>query len=583
MASTFQKLPGFILKKICQYTTLRHADHRKPSGVDESFRFTYRTDLFNSLCQEWTEVASELYFKDYSIDIRGDLNTVSGAHTLNTLDVPVTSIIPFAKVVYVDLDLVDIISGKALTLLKNSLYSAATFPIARTVHFNFTNNNSSDNGECVVEQEKVAENLICFIDALKPMFPRQNKIRIVPGVADSTIQNNIYAGFVQFVELMGSHHKQSSIEVSWPTHVSQSPIVVTGLSSIDITKPRNVGLFEALLHRNASTLKSLNIVNTPSETIINIFETSDGDPVAYPVLKKLVLTSMNKVPKPKYSLEDSPVLLPKLVDLSVKWGHPFHDDVLFRGNNATLEQAILMLDTEFMAVLNKFKVFGQSNRPRLQHVTVWNDPLSSGDKVEQGRLFSLFALDMASKVPSLILQSRFPAGVFVDGIMQQPAIHNLRCLKLINATLSFGTLLTLIESLPNLHEIAIMKLSPEQKYSEMTPRILLEHLHTSYYPLSNQLQYVKYFAGNMSSSMEHDTLCSMLLALLCPRFTRFVVCGWLRKKYNRSIRKAIRTEPFINYADRLSRLAFSDVGENNMSFKAKPLDFYKKSTVKTGP
>ncbi|KAJ2323514.1 hypothetical protein GGH92_010895, partial [Coemansia sp. RSA 2673] len=205
--------------------------------------FTYRTDLFNSLCQEWTEVASELYFKDYSIEVRSDLNTVSGAHTLNTLDVPVTSIIPFAKVVYVDLDLVDIISGKALTLLKNSLYSAATFPIARTVHFNFTNNNSSDNGE------------------------------------------------------------------------------------------------------NASTLKSLNIVNTPSETIINIFETSDGDPVAYPVLKKLVLTSMNKVPKPKYSLEDSPVLLPKLVDLSVKWGHPFHDDVLFRGNNATLEQAILMLDT----------------------------------------------------------------------------------------------------------------------------------------------------------------------------------------------------------------------------------------------
>ncbi|KAJ2037115.1 hypothetical protein H4S03_003178 [Coemansia sp. S3946] len=475
MSSTFQKLPGFILKKICQYTTLRHADHRKPSGVDEAFRFTYRTDLFNSLCQEWTEVASELYFKDYSIEIRSDLNTVSGAHTLNTLDVPVTSIIPFAKIVYIDLDLVDIISGNALTLLKTSLYSAATFSIARTVHFNFTNNNSSGNGE------------------------------------------------------------------------------------------------------NASTLKSLNIVNTPGETIINIFETSDGDSVAYPMLEKLVLTSMNKVPKPKYSLEDSPVLLPRLVDLSVKWGHPFHDDVLFRGNNATLEQAILMLDTEFMAVLNKFKVFGQSNRPRLQHVTVWNDPLSSGDKVEQGRLFSLFALGMASKVPSLILQSRFPAGVFVDGIMQQPAIHNLRCLKLINATLSFGTLLTLVESLPNLYEIGLMKLSPEQKYSEMTPRILLEHLHTSYYPLSNQLQYVKYFAGNMSSSMEHDTLCSMLLALLCPRFTRFVVCGWLRKKYNRSIRKAIRTEPFINYADRLSRLAFSDVGENNMSFKAKPLDFYQKS------
>ncbi|KAJ1817662.1 hypothetical protein LPJ60_004726, partial [Coemansia sp. RSA 2675] len=73
-ASTFQRLPGFILKKICQYTTLRHVEHRKPSGVDESFRFTYRTDLFSSLCKEWTEVASELYFRDYTIDVLGDQN-----------------------------------------------------------------------------------------------------------------------------------------------------------------------------------------------------------------------------------------------------------------------------------------------------------------------------------------------------------------------------------------------------------------------------------------------------------------------------------------------------------------------------
>ncbi|KAJ2883192.1 hypothetical protein H4R27_002935 [Coemansia aciculifera] len=541
-ASTFQKLPGFILKKICQYTTLRHADHRKPSGVDESFRFTYRTDLFNSLCQEWTEVASELYFKDYYIEIRSDLNTVNGAHTLNTLDVPVTSIIPFTKIVYIDLDLVDIISGKALALLKNSLYSEATFSIARTVHFNFTNNGIS-NDECMMD----------------------------------TIHNNMYAGFVQFVELMSSHNKRSPIEVSWPTNASQSsPTVVTGLSSIDITKPKDVEIVEALIHRNSSTLNSLTMVNTPGETIINIFETPYGESVAYLMLEKLALTSMNKVPKPKYSLEDSPVLLPRLINLTIKWGHPFHDDVLFRGNNATLERVVLMVDVEFMAILNKFKVFGESNRPRLQHATLWNDPLSQGDKLEQGRLFSLFALGMASKVPSLLLQSRFPTDVFVNGITQQPAIHSLRRLKLINSTLSFGTLLTLIESLPNLHEIAIMKLAPEQKYSEMTPRILLEHLHTSYYPLSNQLQYVKYFAGNMSNSMEHDTMCSMFLALLCPRFTRFVVGGWLRKKYNRSIRKVIRTEPFIDYADRLGRLAFSDVGENNMSFKAKPLDIYKK-------
>ncbi|KAJ2689760.1 hypothetical protein IWW39_001226 [Coemansia spiralis] len=260
--------------------------------------------------------------------------------------------------------------------------------------------------------------------------------------------------------------------------------------------------------------------------------------------------------------------------VAVLWGHPFHDDVLFRGNNATLKRVLLMLDEEFMVILNKFKVFGVSNRPKLKHATLWNNPLGRGGTAEQSRLFNLLALSMASKVPYLVLQSRTPTDMLVSSITQQPAIATLQCLKLINSTLSFGTLLALIESLPLLSEIALMKLVPEQKHSEMDMRTLFEHLIASYRPLSNRLQYVKYCTGKMEDSMDYEAACSMFLALLCPRFTRFVVNGWLRKKFNRGIRNAIKTEPFINYAERLGRLAFNDVGENNMKFKARPLGSY---------
>ncbi|KAJ2803295.1 hypothetical protein H4S07_004491 [Coemansia furcata] len=403
------------------------------------------------------------------------MNTVNGTHTLNTLDVPVTSTYPFVKHVYVNLDLVDVISGKALALLKSSVYSTATFSIVRTVQFAFINN-CSGSDECM-EHEAVTENLTLFIEALMPMFPRLKTIRIIPGVGDDAIQNNIYAAFVQFVELMRSYNKQSSIEVHWPTHASQSPpIAVAGLSGIYVSNPKDVCVVQALIHKNATTLKSLSIAKTPPSTFINVFETSYGEAVAYPILEKLTISGMSKVPKPKYILEDSPVLLPQLVDLSVKWGHPFHDDVLFRGNNATLKRVILMLDTEFMTILNKFKVFGES---RLQHAVLWNNPLGQGVRVEQGRLFCDIALSMASKVPSLTLQGRFPVEPVVDGITQRPVNHNLRRLKLINSTLSFGSLLALIESLPNLNEIGIMKLTLEEAFSEMNPRTLLEHLHTT--------------------------------------------------------------------------------------------------------
>ncbi|KAJ2023125.1 hypothetical protein GGI06_001539 [Coemansia sp. S85] len=572
-ASTFQRLPGFILKKICQYTTLRHVEHRKPSGVDESFRFTYRTDLFNSLCKEWTEVASELYFRDYTIDVLGDQNDVNGSGKLNVKNVPLSSFFPLVKRVCINLDLEAIFSGRALDLLKNSIYSAAAFPIARTAQFTLMSNFSV--GIENIEYKNAADNLNDFVEAMKPMFPKVVRICVLPGVGDDATNSNFYARYVQFVELVCSHNWQSAIEVDWPTRASQlMPTVVTGLSALLIDMPNDVGMVEALVHQNASTLSSLRISNPPLDGCVNVFETPCGKAVFYPMLEKLAVSSLQKVPKPNYSLGDAPVLLPRLADLAVLWGHPFHDDVLFRGNNATLKRVLLMLDEEFMVILNKFKVFGVSNRPKLKHATLWNNPLGRGGTAEQSRLFNLLALSMASKVQYLVLQSRTPTDMLVSSITQQPAIATLQCLKLINSTLSFGTLLALIESLPLLSEIALMKLVPEQKHSEMDMRTLLEHLIASYRPLSNRLQYVKYCTGKVEDSMDYEATCSMFLALLCPRFTRFVVNGWLRKKFNRGIRNAIKTEPFINYAERLGRLAFNDVGENNMKFKARPLGSY---------
>ncbi|KAJ2641416.1 hypothetical protein GGF44_002134 [Coemansia sp. RSA 1694] len=572
--STFQSLPGFILKRICQFTTLRHASPSKSSHLGDPFRHTYRTDLFNSLCQEWTQVASELYFKDYKIEIIGELNLVKGVHSLTTLDVPVASIFPVVKHMCVNLGFADIISGKALNLLRSSIYSAATFPIARTVRITFTDSNDSisvGSGR-VVERENIVENLTKFVEAIKPMFPRLNKIYVVPGVDYNTLPYSCYTGFVQFVELLHCISNNSLVEVDWPVYISQeSPAFVTGLSGININRPREVSIVEALIHKNANTLISLSIANTRSNTFVNVFETPQGDAVAYPLLEKLAISSTDKVPKPKYSREHAPILLPRLENLSIKWGHPFHDDVLFRGNRSTLARVILMLDADFMAMLQKFKVFEGASHPKLLRATIWNDPLGDGDKIEQGRLFCAFALNMTTRVPSLYVQGRFQYDKLATGIAQKANIPTLQSLKLLNASLSFGALLALVGSLPNLREIAIMRLIPDQKCLETDPRIQLEQLHASHYPLSSQLQYVKYLASNSEDSMMHNVRCSMYLALLCPRFTRFVVCGLLRKSYNRNIRKAIKAEPFINYADRLGRLAFNDVGENNMKFTAKPL------------
>ncbi|KAJ2740494.1 hypothetical protein GGI20_005775 [Coemansia sp. BCRC 34301] len=579
--STFQRLPGFILKRICQFTVLRNTDQRKPLHSDGSFRYTNRLDLFNSLCQEWTQVASELYFKDYKIDIRGDKNSACGAHVLKTLDVPELSILSVVRNVDVSLSFADVISGKALSLLKSSIYLAATFPVARTVTIAFTDNSdiASAGSECLVEHVNVVESLTEFAEAVKSMLPRLNKIRIVTGVDENILPYNFYAAFVEFVKLTHAINNNSLLEVIWPRYASQaSPTLVTGLSGIHIIKPREASIVEALIHKNASTLATLSISHIRSATYVNVFETPQGEAVAYPLLEKLVISSMDKVPKPKYSREHAPVLLPRLAKLSVKWGHPFHDDVLFRGNNATLKEVVLMLDIDFMTLLQKFKVFEGASHSKLLRLTLWRNPLSVVDKDEQERLICLLALDMAPKVPSLYVQGRLKFGLLVAGITQNGPILSLQTLKLINSSLPFGSFLALVKSLPNLNQIAIMRLIPDPDYLQTDPRIQLENLHASYYPLSNRLQYVKYLAGSTGDSMEHDARCSMFLALLCPRFTWFVVSSWLRKNYNRSIRKAIKTEPFVNYADRLRRLAISDVDENNMKFKARPLKACSKTS-----
>ncbi|KAJ2107117.1 hypothetical protein IW146_007470, partial [Coemansia sp. RSA 922] len=64
-------------------------------------------------------------------------------------------------------------------------------------------------------------------------------------------------------------------------------------------------------------------------------------------------------------------------------------------------------------------------------------------------------------------------------------------------------------------------------------------------------------------STDNLATCGILLAILCPRFTRLVVHGMLQGEFNQSIACAREEEPFARYGDRLKRLAFNDTLEVN--------------------
>ncbi|KAJ2741355.1 hypothetical protein GGI20_005250, partial [Coemansia sp. BCRC 34301] len=79
--------------------------------------------------------------------------------------------------------------------------------------------------------------------------------------------------------------------------------------------------------------------------------------------------------------------------------YPFGDDVLFRGNAATLERLALILDAKAVTMLREHKVFTPTSHPRLGVVDISFDDNFAPDVFATAAECMQFVLDIGPTAP----------------------------------------------------------------------------------------------------------------------------------------------------------------------------------------
>ncbi|KAJ2057432.1 hypothetical protein GGI17_005641 [Coemansia sp. S146] len=146
---------------------------------------------------------------------------------------------------------------------------------------------------------------------------------------------------------------------------------ISNLAHIDMEASDDKPIMQ-LARRSAATLEYLGIIvySTWNGSALELIKDVDGDYVCYPQLRVLKLEHYANYEQYDHTVLPSVVPFPTLRILGLTGRCLFGDDVLFRGNVATLENLVLKTNHDDIIKLIEFGVFTPTSHPRLQCVKV---------------------------------------------------------------------------------------------------------------------------------------------------------------------------------------------------------------------
>ncbi|KAJ2348960.1 hypothetical protein GGH91_001095 [Coemansia sp. RSA 2671] len=181
--------------------------------------------------------------------------------------------------------------------------------------------------------------------------------------------------------------------------------------------------------------------------------------------------------------------------------------------------------------------------------------------VERYNAYFLFLSIVSRRLTSLKVTNAYITDIFMDLVMQAPALDTIQSLNIGGTALSFNSLCSLIESLPRMEQLRFQSIEVYEDYDIPDAIGLYEQIIERRSELSASLKFCQVIDHDPLDTTNDLAICGILLSVLCPRFTRLVVSSTARSRYDSFIRKAIQQEPFSRYSERLSRLMFNDTVE----------------------
>ncbi|KAJ2020663.1 hypothetical protein GGI06_002340, partial [Coemansia sp. S85] len=560
LPSQFQQLPKKVLKSICKHVMPIIGDNTGPRpGIA-----LLRTDWFDSLGSAWREVALEHYFEHFTLAFNSGSGKINSTHPVDDGFISIERECHTLTAVKICVAMNDLLSGKAAHMLAKSKYSPLVFPSVETMKIDI---NEFYKSGWTLDTASAARTQSLY-QQLQVMFPGVKSIQLMKGSHEAPDVETINCKFEQFVlglftrfnGVCATFELKGAMVGEWETEDIYSTVTELTL----FKKFSFSGKYE-LVRKCAPTLKKLTMHDYTGQAVLSVFTEASGKPVEYPSLTTLNLARGNGPGNGSY-VACPQLLLPRLAHLTIEGGHPFNNDVLYRSACKTLEYASIIVSPGQLDIHIQHCALLGPKYPNLQYVRMgYCAGHGMADKREPEAYWQ-YVYSLAQNLKGLTIPYLYGWNHALEKLLEGPAFESVRYINLEYQGADFYSVCSLIEKMPQLVRLCVEELEIESDY-DYTCRSKLYNDFTSEWPvLSHQFKYCDVVR---ETNIEDLATFGMLLAVMCPRFTRFMSNSRSWKLVQEEIDAAILEEPFIEHAEKLKLLTYNGIPEGSETFAVK--------------
>ncbi|KAJ2860451.1 hypothetical protein GGH94_005510 [Coemansia aciculifera] len=551
-SSPFQFLPPHVVRLIVNHVV---GSSRQVFADIEPNSNEWNTLLKPLLwiCHNFRAVAYPLYCSRFKLELSNSQNYhrflkyanttpfYIGYRMNNNLGYPTHHL---AKTLDVEIDEESIYSGKALKMLSRKPYNGCAFPLVCKIVFAIVTDKD-------LEGKRAKSNITKFVQRIKQMAPKVDDIWVRPADYNATCYESspIYGSLVS--QLFQLAHRVQYGEAGEPvTSVDLELDGICNLVHIKCTTGDYDESFVKLARQNSTTLESLIIETDRGINVPSIIRRKNDDYVTYPHLHTLKLGGNPVYDDMLFPVLPGAVPFPSLRHLKIYYEYTFGDDVVFRGNAATLESLDLYLSYSTTSVLRQFSVFTPTSHLKLRHVGLWGLDDFMPDLFATITEAMQFAMGIGPTASRRCIDVYANGAELTPTLSQLDGLDSIQVLSLSVKSLELWDVITLIKELPMMSDLT----TPSPAIGALPDGVAMDELPkymvSTYSPTGERFR-CWHIGSSSTNVFTVEAECVLLLALACPNFTLVVPPYGRHKEFAVWLEIEIASEMFKPYTPRL--------------------------------
>ncbi|KAJ2068647.1 hypothetical protein GGI08_000762 [Coemansia sp. S2] len=217
--------------------------------------------------------------------------------------------------------------------------------------------------------------------------------------------------------------------------------------------------------------------------------------------------------------------------------YAFDNDVLFRGNSATLEYPHIIIDKHFLEMCNKSRVF-ENKHKALRHLIIHGD-------YSDDELYLISKDDMNKLLNNLVSNAK--------RLQHGLGFQNIRIFETTFKEMSLSYVLCILKALPAITRLRSGINGVGHMLAQFENDDLPDHIVSTYGDVGSKLEVWE--MTSFDSRCETDIInCILLLALVCPNLRREELVPKSVPDYRNKITEALESDQYRKYASQLSHV-----------------------------